>query len=181
MDALKPDIKIAIELLEKLNPLDLMDLCDATEATMDETEGFNMGSKQWTGAVRDHLELYFKGLMLVPERKIVIGRIDSTISASLQLSLPHSSNQTSNFIVSIDNLFVCPWARNIGIARKMLLFAEEYAKSNGYKVIKLSVRSTRVNAISLYESCGYNRWGVMDQYELVGDKIVSGFFYSKNL
>lgn len=181
MNKVKPSVKISIELLEKINALDLMEICDATEATMNDTHCFNMGFRRSNDSSRDNLESYFKGIMLVPERKLIVGRVDSNISASLQLSLPHSSNQTSGFIVSIDNHFVAPWARNMGIAKKMIIFAEDYARSNGYKVIKLSIRSTREEAISLYESCGYKKWGVMDKYELVGNEMVSGFFYSKDL
>ena len=177
----KRSIKTEVELLETLNTLDLMDLCDATEATMIDTYGFNVGCKQWQPPLRDNIESYFKGVMVVPERKLIIGRTDDTISGSLQLVLPHSSNQTSNFIVSIDNHFVAPWARNLGIAKKMLVFAEDYAKSYNYKVVTLSVRSVREAAITLYESCGYKKWGTMEKYECVGDKIVSGYFYSKNL
>lgn len=174
-------VKITVELLEKLNSLDLMDLCDATESTMLDTYGFNMGFKQWQPPLRDNLESYFKGVMIVPERKLIIARTDNTIAGSLQLALPHSSNQTSNFRVSIDNHFVAPWARNAGVAKKMLLFTEEYAKAKGYLVVDLSVRSTHEPAITLYESCGYKKWGTMEKYHRVGDKIISGYFYSKNL
>lgn len=174
-------VKIKIELLEQLNSLDLMDLCDATESTMLDTYGFNVGFKQWQPPLRDNLESYFKGVMVVPERKLIIARTDNTIAGSLQLVLPHQSNQTSNFRVSIDNHFVAPWARNLGVARKMLLFTEEYAKSKGYLVVDLSVRSTHEPALTLYESCGYKRWGIMEKYQQVGDKIISGYFYSKNL
>jgi len=177
----KESAKIDIELLDKLHNLDLMDLCDATEATMLDTYAFSLGYKQWSPPIRDHLESYFKGVMLVPERKLIVGRVDGTIVGSLQLILPHETNQTSNFIVSIDNHFVAPWARNLGIAKKVLVFAENYAKSRGYEVVKLSVRSIRDAAITLYESCGYKRWGTMDRYERIGDKTISGYFYSKDL
>lgn len=174
-------IKTDVEMLEELNPLDLMDLCDATEATMLDTYGFNIGFKQWQPPIRDHIESYFKGVMLIPERKLIVGRTDGTIAGSLQLILPNASNQTSNFMVSIDNHFVAPWARNLGIAKTMLSFAEDYAKSNNYSVVNLSVRSIREAAITLYESHGYKKWGTMEKYERIGDKIVSGYFYSKDL
>jgi ribosomal protein S18 acetylase RimI-like enzyme len=177
----KGSAKINIELTEKLNTLDLMDLSDATEATMLDTYAFSIGYRQWSPPIRDHIESYFKGIMLVPERKLIVARVDGTIVGSLQLILPHESNQTSNFIVSLDNHFVAPWARSFGIGKQMLVFAEDYARSKGYEVIKLSVRSIRDSAITLYESSGYKKWGTMNKYERIGNNIISGHFYSKDL
>lgn len=174
-----PNIKI--ELLKELNSLDLMDLCDATESTMLDTYGFSIGFKQWSPPLRDELESYFKGVMLIPERKLFIGRVDSTIGGSLQIVLPHETNQTSYFSVSLDNHFVAPWARNIGLSRKLLNEAENYVKSKGFTQIKLSVRANREAAINLYESCNYKRWGVLPQYETVGKQMFSGYYYFKDL
>lgn len=174
-------VSIVIEQLEVLNPLDLMDLCDATEATMLDTYGFSVGSSQWQPPLRHDLENYFKGVMLIHERKLIVGRLDSTIAGAIQIALPHKSNKVSDFTVSVDNHFVAPWARNLGIGRDLLKFAEKYAQSHGYKLIRLSVRSTREAAIALYESSGYKRWGTLDKYERIGDKIFSGYFYCKDL
>ncbi len=174
-------VATVIELLEVLNPLDLMDLCDASEATMLDTYGFSVGSSQWQPPLRHDLENYFKGVMLVPERKLVVGRLDGTIAGSIQIVLPHKSNKVSDFTVSVDNHFVAPWARNLGIGKGLLSFVEEYAASHSYQLIRLSVRSTREAAISLYESRSYKRWGVLDKYERIGDKIFSGYFYCKDL
>ncbi len=174
-------VNIKVELLSELNPLDLMDLCDATEATMLDTYGFNVGFNQWQPPLRHDIEAYFKGVMLVPERKLIVGRLDNTIAGSIQLVLPHKFNNVSDFSVSLDNHFVAPWARNLGIAKNMLSFAEDYAKSGGYQILKLSVRSSREAAITLYEKCGYKKWGILDKYERIGNKILSGYFYSKDI
>jgi ribosomal protein S18 acetylase RimI-like enzyme len=170
-----------IELLEQLNPLDLVDLCDATEATMLDTFGFSVGFNQWHPPLRRELESYFKGVMLVPERKLIVGRLDNTIAGSLQLIIPSLSNKTSNFAVSLDNHFVAPWARNLGMAKALLEFSERHALSKGYKLIRLSVNSMREAAITLYESYGYKKWGTLEKYENVANQIVSGYFYYKDL
>ncbi|MBP9791698.1 MAG: GNAT family N-acetyltransferase [Rickettsiales bacterium] len=172
---------IHIELLEKLHSKDLCDLCDATEATMLDTHGFSMGLKQWSPPLRHELESYFNGVMLVPERKLFVGRVDNTIAGSLQVVTPHLSNQTSNFAVSIDNHFVAPWARNIKLARQLLEHAEKYAKEKKFQVITLSVRENREAAIALYEKCNYKRWGYLSHYEMNGQNIVGGYFYAKTL
>ena len=119
--------------------------------------------------------------MLVPERKLFVARIDGTIGGSLQLVTPHDTHQTTSFSVTLDNHFVAPWARNVGLSRKLLYAAENYAKENDYSQIKFSVRSDREAAISLYESCKYKRWGVLPNYEKVANKMFSGYFYVKDL
>ncbi|MEQ9116496.1 MAG: GNAT family N-acetyltransferase [Rickettsiales bacterium] len=169
-----------VELLTELNSLDLMDICDATESTMLDTYGFSVGFKQWAPPLRSDLEAYFNGVMLIPERKLFVARVDGTIGGSLQLMIPHDTNQTSNFSVSLDNHFVAPWARNLGLSRKLLEEAEQFARENGFSQVKLSVRSNREAAISLYESCGYKKWGVLKNYEKVANKMFSGFFYVKD-
>ena len=174
-------VEIKIELLEKLNPLDLVDLCDATEATMIDTYGFSVGSSQWQPPLRREIESYFKGVMLVPERQLIVGRLDNTIAGSLQLVTPSLFNKTSDFAVSLDNHFVAPWARNLGMARALLEFAEKHVSSKGYKLIKLSVRSNREAAVTLYEKCGYKKWGTLDKYENIANNMVSGYFYYKDL
>lgn len=173
--------EITVELLKELNPLDLMDICDATESTMLDTHGFSVGFKQWKPPLRQDIEAYFKGVMLIPERKMFVGRIDGTIAGSLQLLLPYSTDQVSSFLVRLDNHFVVPWGRNLGLSKKLLTTAEDFARRGGYSLIKLSVRSDREAAINLYEKFGYKRWGVLDKYEKVGNRIFSGYFYSKDL
>jgi len=174
-------VDVVVEILDKLNSLDLMDLCDATESTMLDTYGFSVGAKQWQPPLRSDLENYFKGVMLVQERKLIVARIDGTIAGSIQVVLPAVSNQTSDFAVNIDNHFVAPWSRNLGISKQMLRFVEKYTLSSGYTMIKLSVRSNREAAINLYESFGYKRWGVLEKYEKIGSQMISGFFYCKDL
>jgi ribosomal protein S18 acetylase RimI-like enzyme len=174
-------MKIEVELLNILNSKDLYDLCDATEATMLDTHGFSIGFNKWAPPLRHEIEVYFKGVMLVPQRKLFVGRIDGTIGGSLQLVMPHSSNQISNFIISIDNHFVAPWARNIRLGRKILEFAESYAKAKHFSLITLSVRENREAAIALYEKLGYKKWGYLDSYEYNGAEIVGGYFYSKTI
>ncbi len=172
---------LEIELLEELNSLDLMDLCDATEATMLDTYGFSVGFKQWQPPLRQDLESYFRGVMLIPERILFVARVDRTIAGSLQILLPHPTNQTSGFSASIDNHFVAPWGRNLGLSRKLLQTAEQYLREKNFSQIRLSVRSNREAAINLYESAGFKKWGTLPRYENVGNRVFSGYFYCKDL
>jgi ribosomal protein S18 acetylase RimI-like enzyme len=174
-------MKIVIEELSVFKGTDLNDLCDATEATMSHTYGFSIGFNLSNPLPRDSLESYFKGVLLVPERHLIVGRLDDTISGSIQLVKPSPSNYTSSFAVSVDNHFVAPWARGHGIAKALLNAAEQEAKRSGFKLLRLSVRATRTAAITMYENSGYHRWGTLDKYEVMANEIVAGHFYYKDL
>ena len=58
---------------------------------------------------------------------------------------------------------------------------EERARELGYHVLNLDVRETQEAAIRLYESLGFERWGVHPDYAFVRGQPVRGFFYSKRL
>jgi ribosomal protein S18 acetylase RimI-like enzyme len=62
-----------------------------------------------------------------------------------------------------------------------LQVAEEEAKKEGLTVLRLSVRSNLESAVALYEHAGYKRWGELDKYEMVDGKMLSGYFYYKDL
>ena len=47
--------------------------------------------------------------------------------------------------------------------------------------MRLDVRVIQERAIKLYESCGYERWGVLDRYHEVDGEMIAGAFYIKNL
>lgn len=172
---------VKIEKVDALPGTDLQELCDATEATMNDTFGFSIGFNRSEPPIRERLENYFKGVLLVPERQLIIGRYDGTICGSIQLVKPARSNQTSAFAASVDNHFVAPWARGHGIARKLLEAAEEEARACKFTLLKLSVRATREAAIHLYETCNYTRWGTLDKYEIMAGEMVAGHFYYKDL
>ena len=45
--------------------------------------------------------------------------------------------------------------------------------------LNLDVRDTQSSAISLYENCGFTRWGTNPHYARVEGKVVAGHYYSK--
>lgn len=174
--------KIKVEKLSEFKNTDLNDLCDATESTiLDTKSSFNIGLKRSELLVRERLEAYWRGVMLVPERQLIVGRLDGTIASSIQLIRPNPNNQTSSFSGSVDQHFVAPWAREHGLAKSLLKVAEEEAKKLGLSVIRLRVNATLLMAIKLYESCGYKRWGTLDKYEIIDGKMTSGHFYYKDI
>lgn len=174
-----PSIKI--EKVTKLNSVDLDDLCDATIATMQETTGFNIGSTTINLIEKEKIAMYWQGVLLVPERVLFVAKLDGTVAGSAQLLKPAPSNQTSSFSCSLDNHFVAPWARNMGISSELITHVEQEARILGYSVIRMSIRETRQAAIHVFEKHNYIKWGVMPKYEIDQGKIVAGFFYYKDL
>ncbi len=168
---------ISVEAIEELNGSDLADLCQATEDAIQDGIGFNWVSPP----VRETLEAYWKGVMVVPERKLFVGRLDSTLCASVQLVRPSRSKETSAFAATLESHFVAPWARGHGLAKALLEFAEREAAKAGFSLLKLSVRATQTQAITLYRECGYVEWGVLPHYEFVNASMVSGHFFYKQL
>lgn len=177
----KLEAKISVEKLEKFNSMDLEDICDATIDTMKETVGFDIGTQKTKHYQRPNLISYWEGVLLVPERTLIVGRLDGVIAGAAQLVSASPSNQTSSFACLIDNHFVAPWARGHSMSNLLLDFAEEEAKKQNFSIVRLSVRETRKAAISVFEKRGYVRWGVLPEYEIDKGEIVAGYFYYKEL
>lgn len=179
---LNKKIDLNVSKITSFENTDLTDLCDATEATInDNANSFSIGFKRSEPLVRERLEKYWQGVLIVPERQLIVGRIDGVIAASVQLILPSPNNQTSDFVGAIEHHFVAPWARGFGIARQLLAAAEDEAKANDLAVIRLDVRADKESAIRLYESSHYKKWGTLDKYEKIDGKFYPGYFYYKDL
>ena len=174
--------EIHIETLSKFQNSDLSDLCQATEATiLDDHVSFNIGFNHSYPPVREKMESYWQGVLLVPERELIVGRLDGVIAASLQLVKPTPSNQTSSFAGTVEHHFVAPWARGHGLAKELLQTAETIARKANLSILRLSVRENLKAAISLYEANHYKRWGVLEKYERIHNTLYSGYFYYKEI
>lgn len=169
------------EVIDSLNSMDMKDIVEATVSAMSENEGFNIGNQTTGHDQSDKIIAYWEGVLLVPERKLIVGRLDGVIAGAAQLLLPSNSNNTSQFSCQIDNLFTATWARGYGLSNMMLELAENKAQALGKSLMKLSVRETRASAIALFEKRGYVMWGYLPKYELHHGEIVGGNFYYKEL
>jgi ribosomal protein S18 acetylase RimI-like enzyme len=127
------------------------------------------------------LEQYFRGVLLVPERELIVGRMDGTIYGAAQLLKPSRNNEAQAFAATIMHNFVAPYARGYGLARIIIQKAEERARALGYHVLNLDVRETQTAAIALYEAAGFTRWGTNPAYAKVKGSIIKGHFYYKRL
>ncbi|HYZ40647.1 MAG TPA: GNAT family N-acetyltransferase [Stellaceae bacterium] len=168
---------ISVDRLTKFSGTDLDDLCEATEAAITEGGGFG-----WlTPPPRQLLENYWKGVLLVPERRLVVGRLDGIIAGSAQLSRAPRNNEAQAFAGTLTSAFVAPWARGRGLGRGIEREMEVQAREMGLVVLNLDLRDTQRAAIALYDNLGYRRWGTHPVYAKVEGRIVPGHYYYKIL
>jgi ribosomal protein S18 acetylase RimI-like enzyme len=168
---------LTVECATTLPDEDLHALCEATNAAILDGGGFG-----WvTPPGQQALERYFRGILLVPERDLLIGRADGMIAGSAQLVRQPRNNEAQAHGATLMHSFVAPYARGHGLARLMTIRSEEKARALGYKVLNLDVRETQTAAISLFESLGYLRWGEHPAYARVKGRLIRGYFYTKVL
>src|ERR1700747_2617486 len=130
--------KVKVERLTRYSGTDLDDLCEATESAIVEGGGFG-----WVKPPpRPALEKYWQGMRLVPERRLVVGRLDGVICGSAQLSRAPRNNEAQAMAGTITSAFVAPWARGRGLGRGIVLEIERLAKEIGLAVLNLDLRDT---------------------------------------
>jgi ribosomal protein S18 acetylase RimI-like enzyme len=169
--------RISVERLDKFEGNDLADLCDATETAILAGGGFG-----WLKPPpRANLERYWQGVLLVPERKLFVGRLDGTIAGSVQLVRAPRNNEAQAATATLTTNFVAPWARGHGLARALTVAAEEAARADGFHFLALDVRASQEAAIHLYEALGFERWGENPNYAMVEGKPIAGYYYTKKL
>lgn len=168
---------LSVDRVSQFSDEDLHALCEAADAAIIDGGGFG-----WVNPPgRMALERYFKGVLLVPERELFVGRLDGTIVGSAQLVRPPRNNEAQAFAATLMHSFIAPYARGHGLARMMTRRVEDGARALGYHVLNLDVRETQDAAISLYEHMGYIRWGIHPAYARVGGKTIRGIHYYKLL
>ena len=169
--------KTSVERLTELRGNDLADLCDAAETAIIDGGGFG-----WLKPPpRDVMERYWKGVLLVPERELLVGRLDGVIAGSAQLVKPPRNNEAQAFAASMTTHFVEAWARGHGLARGLVVAVEEAARKAGFYFLNLDVRETQGPAIKLYEAMGFSLWGSNPHYAMVEGQVIGGRYYSKQL
>ncbi|MCD8498171.1 MAG: GNAT family N-acetyltransferase [Alphaproteobacteria bacterium] len=166
-----------VEQLFELAHNDLNDLCDAAVTAIEAGGGFG-----WLNVPpRETLERYWHGVVTMPARLLLVARLDGVICGSCQLVKPPVNNEAQAHAVHLTTNFVAPWARGHGLATMLVEGAEKLARQEGFSVINLDVRETMTNAIKMYESLGFTRFGEHPHYAMVDGKPVKGFYYYKTL
>ena len=166
-----------VERATELSDSDLEDLCEATDMAILEGGGFG-----WLEPpARDRLKIYWRGVMLVPERSLFLARLDGTVCGSAQLVRQPRNNEAQRHAVTLQHSFVTPWARGHGLARMLIAAVESAARAEQYKVLNLDVRETQLPAIKLYENMGYIHWGTHPRYARVQGRDVAGLYFYKDI
>ncbi len=176
MESIKNNI--SVNKLEKYKSGDIDELIRATKDAIKAGMGFGWVVEPNEKKLKD----FWKGILLVPNRILFVGRLNGSIVGSIQLVKPLSNNEAAAFRISIDTHFVATWARGYGIARSLIENAEEEAKQLGFTHVLLDVRETQKRAIKIYEQMNYIRWGSLPNYHKIkSNKMVLGHFYYKYL
>jgi len=168
---------VSVEMVKDLNRNDISELSDAAESAIEAGGGFG-----WlTPPPRSVMENYWKGILLIPDRELFVGKLDEVIVGSCQIVKPPKNNEAQAFACQLTTFFLMPQARGYGIAQKLVAEAEDFARSAGFRVLNLDVRSTQDRAIHAFETLGYKHFGTNDYYALVGEEYVSGLYFTKIL
>ena len=156
---------------------DLNDLCDAADTAIEAGGGFG-----WIELpARDRMERYWKGVLAIPERHLLLARMDGIVCGAAQLIEPSRHNEAQSFSATILAAFVAPWARGKGAGRKLINTAEKLALGMEYKVLQADMRDTQDAAIRLFEGAGYKQWGANPAYAMVQGRMIGGRYYTKTI
>lgn len=68
---------------------------------------------------------------------------------------PSFSSTRAQRIYVLNDLYVVPEARRLGVARKLLLASADYGRKAGAARLALSTARTNASAQALYQSCGW--------------------------
>ena len=169
--------KLSVEMVDQLTERDIHELSDAAEAAILAGGGFGWLSPPPKSVMED----YWRGVQMIPERHLVVARLDKVIAGSCQIVCPPRNNEAQAFSCNLTTFFVAPWARGHGLATLIVSEAEVLAKSKGFTMVNLDVRSTQTRAIQSFEACGFVHYATNHYYARVEDEYVTGFYYHKEL
>lgn len=113
---------------------------------------------QWNHSYPDHFKLLREvennTLYIIKTKGVCIGTITFDEQQESVFDSVEWNNKSDKFIV-IHRIAVFPTWQKKGIGRKLIEFAENFAKENKYNSIRLDVASSSEHLIKLYESIGY--------------------------
>ena len=172
-----PKAVISVEQIDSIKANDLNDLCDVTDEAIVNGGGFG-----WLQPpARERLEAFWKGMLIMPERDVFVGRLDGVIAGSAQLLRPSSNHEATARVGHLTTFFVAPWARGHGLGVELVKTVEIEARGAGLGMLNLDVRESQTRAIQIYEQNGFKRWGSNPRYAFVDGRWVSGHYYHKSL
>jgi ribosomal-protein-alanine N-acetyltransferase len=90
-----------------------------------------------------------------------LGIVDNVRAGFAILGLSSEDDPATAYIWTIE---VLPVFRRMGVARQLLMRVEESACDAGCVAIELHVSERNLDAMALYESCGYVRFGMDPEF-----------------
>ena len=171
------EYNVKAEICKSLDKVDLQELCDATEEAIIGGGGFGWISPPSLKMLQN----YWKGVLLIPERVLIVGKLDNVIAGSVQIIKPAKNNEAQSHSCLLSTFFFASWARGFGLAKSVFQRAELKAKQDGFKVMNLEVRETQHRAIQLYEQAGFIKSGVNPKSVFINGKYIAGYYYYKGL
>ena len=169
--------KLSVETVDQLTERDIHELSDAAEAAILSGGGFGWLMPPPKSVMED----YWRGVQMIPDRHLIIARLDKVIAGSCQIVRPPKNNEAQKFSCQLTTFFVAPWARGHGLAQMIVAESEALAKSEGFLMINLDVRATQDRAIQSFEARSFKRYATNNYYAKVNGEYVQGFYYHKEL
>ena len=83
--------RLSVDEVKSLDNVDILELCETTRVAILAHEGFN-----WlTPPPEKTLENFWKGVFIIPERTLIIARMDGQIAGCCQLVQPAKNNENA--------------------------------------------------------------------------------------
>jgi|APDOM4702015159_1054818.scaffolds.fasta_scaffold31614_2 ribosomal protein S18 acetylase RimI-like enzyme len=119
------------------------------------------GFSHWNSAYPSHLtvseDLKNGSLYLLKQNGGTIGII--TLNDIQDPSYNQLSWKSDSHALIVNRLAIIPLFQNRGFAKILMTFAEELAKKEGYKSIRLDTFAGNENTVRFFENCGFSRVG----------------------
>lgn len=158
------------------NEDELHSLCETLEASI--IEGYHC---KWTTPPPRHLiENHFKGVLLVPEKLLLIARLDGNIVGICEINTPPKQEDSSDIAAKIDIFTVAPYALNVGIEQRLLAKMEQVISQLGFPIINIIIDETQQKLLQFYLQNKYIHWGTHPYYQRVDGQIVKGLLLYKS-
>ena len=119
------------------------------------------GFSHWNSAYPSHLtvseDLKNGSLYLLKQNGGTIGII--TLNDIQDPSYNQLSWKSDSHALIVNRLAIIPLFQNRGFAKILMTFAEEFAKKEGYKSIRLDTFAGNENTVRFFENCAFSRVG----------------------
>lgn len=109
------------------------------------------------GHSRERIRAVLEDLFEVPNRGRIVLASDGGETIGYALVVRRPSFEWASDVAVIDEIFVRGKDRERGVGRRMIMFVEDYAASEGLPNITLEVSIRNVSAREFYRSVGFER------------------------